>query len=72
MHANTFQKSLQVFGEDLSELVISLYIWFQAVQIYGLLAYKVLKHVESRSLILAPTSLRIIEQFEQGKQIIFK
>ena len=57
MHANTFQKSLQVFGEDLSELVISLYIWFQAVQIYGLLARKFLKHVESRLLTLAPTSL---------------
>ena len=29
MHANTFQKVLQVFGEDLSELSISLYTWFK-------------------------------------------
>ena len=53
MHASTFQKVLQVFGEDLSELVISLYIWFklsafkrrngEEVQSYGLQAHKVLK-----------------------------
>ena len=71
--------SRKVFGEDLSELIISLYIWFklsafrredrEEVQIYGLLVHKFLKHVESRSLTLAPTSLRIVEQFEQRKRM---
>ena len=63
---NAFQKGLQVFGENLSEFIISLYIWFKLfasiLEDYeevqgklGLLAQKLLKHFESRWLTLAPT-----------------
>ena len=76
---NAFQKDLQVFDEDLSELVISLYISFklsasrhedyeEVQRKLGLLAHKFLKHVESRWLTLAPALLRIVEQFDGLKQ----
>ena len=76
---NAFQKGHQVFGEDLSELVISLYIWFklspsrredyeEVQRKLGLPAHKFLKHVELRWLTLAPALLRIVEQFDGLKQ----
>ena len=81
LHAchNAFQKGLQVFGEDLSEIVISLYMWFklsvsrcedyeEVQRKLGLPAHKFLKHVESRWLTLAPALLQIVEKFDGLKQ----
>ena len=76
---NAFQKGLQVFGEDLSEIVISLYMWFklsvsrcedyeEVQRKLGLPAHKFLKHVESRWLTLAPALLQIVEKFDGLKQ----
>ena len=70
-----FQKGLQVFGENLSELVISLYPWFKlsASRLedyeeiqgkFGLLVHKFLTHVESIWLTLAAALLEIVEQFD--------
>ena len=79
VYHNAFQKGLQVFGEDLSELVISLYISFKLTasrhedygevqRKLGKLPHKFLKHVESRWLTLTPALLRIVEQFDGLKQ----
>ena len=74
-----FQMGLQVFGEDLSELVISFHIGFKPStsrceeyeefqRKLGLPAHKFLKHVESRWPILGPGLSWIIEQFDSLKQ----
>ena len=72
---NAFQKGLQVFGENLSEFFISLYIWFKLftsiLEDYeevqgklGLLAQKLSKHFESSWFTLASILIWIAEQFD--------
>ena len=68
-----FAKGPQVFGNELSELVIDIYTWFklsaarredyESVQEnLGLPNHKFLKHVDSRWLSLQPSLQRICEQ----------
>ena len=75
---NASQKGLQVFSENLPELVISLSICFklftsiledyeEVQRKLGLLAQKLLKYFDSRWLTLAPTLFWIDEQFDGPK-----
>ena len=75
VYHNGFQKGLQTFGFNVSELVIDIKlrfklsdaIWedYQSIQLkLELPAHKFLKHVDSRWLTLGPASSRVIKQSE--------
>ena len=80
---NAFAKGLQVFCNEISELVIDIYTWFKlsaarredyelVQEELGLPKHKFLKHVDSRWLTLQPALERICKQLSALKKYFSK